>query len=332
MILKDADDRSADIEALQQLEESAPSKFHRSIQKEIAKRRSGNAGEREAAYLLNRQFKHNNRVAVLHDLRLCHDGDVAQIDHLLIHRVQGAAWVLETKNYSGRLTCDEHGDWTVWRNKRPRPIPSPLSQARRQCDTLRRWLDENGYGIITTIRPVVLISPSSSVDRSKLPADSHVVKADNFAAWWEKQADAIGAFEALGMMRRYMTSGMSEDDLIALGKKLVGAHVPPEYDWRSMLRLPEPATSVETKADEPGSEAPSSGHEQDFPIVISTEHGDVRITRIPDGRIAIRNEKNDALVELVRNACKGKARWNPRFRNWLVAESDLAGILTSLRR
>jgi hypothetical protein len=67
-----------------------------------------------------------------------------------------------------------------------------------------------------------------------------------------------------------------------------------------------------------------------FPRNISTPHGRISITRIPDGRYALRNEKSDALIALVRNACRGKAQWNPRFRNWLIAASELQDILHSL--
>lgn len=162
MILKEADDRSSDIAELEGLKRTSPQAFHAAIQKQINNIRAGVAGERNAAHFLKRQFEHSDNVAILHDLRIGIDGDFAQIDHLVMHRVQRAAWVLETKNYSGRLSCDEHGDWTVWRGRKPQSIPSPIEQARRQCEWLRLWLKENG--IKTRIHATSLSLKDSALD------------------------------------------------------------------------------------------------------------------------------------------------------------------------
>jgi hypothetical protein len=92
---------------------------------------------------------------------------------------------------------------------------------------LRLWLKGEGISSIKQVHPVVLISPTSSIDRRKLPADTHVVKADNFVEWWRKQADAIGIGTALGMVSRHFISGMSPEDFVALGSRLAEAHVLP---------------------------------------------------------------------------------------------------------
>jgi hypothetical protein len=244
MILKEADGRSSDIAELKRLKTSSPRSFHGAIQKQIDSIYIGIAGERDAAHFLKREFERSENVAILHDLRFGIDGDFAQIDHLVIHRVQQAAWVLETKNYSGRLSCDEHGDWTVWRGRMPQSIDSPIEQARRQCEWLRLWFEENGIKSIQSIEPVVLISPTSSINRTMLPPGSHVVKSDNFAAWWKKQVHSIGLGTALGMVGRHLLNGMSHDDFKALGEQLVSAHVPPKYDWRARLRLPHSDVQV----------------------------------------------------------------------------------------
>ncbi|HZF42329.1 MAG TPA: nuclease-related domain-containing protein [Sphingomonadaceae bacterium] len=329
MILKEADDRSAGIAELKLLESIAPASFRPAVQKQIENIYSGIAGERDAAHFLKREFGSSERTAVLHDLRIGVDGEYAQIDHLVIHRIQGAAWVLETKNYSGRLSCDEHGDWTVWRNGKPTSIASPVNQARRQCEVLRQWLDANGIRTIQKINAVVLISPTSSIDRRKLPSDAHIVKSDNFGDWWRKQTDGIGLGTALGMVGRHMVSGMSREDLKALGERLVYAHVPATFDWRAKLRLPHPKTS-DPSGPPPANAELSMGVVEDAPRTVSTAHGAVNITRLPDGRYALRNEKNDALIEIVRSACKGRAQWIPRYRNWLVRENELTGILAAI--
>jgi hypothetical protein len=64
----------------------------------------------------------------LHDLRLVVDGDVAQIDHLIINRGIGM-YLIETKNYKGNLIINDHGEFTFEYDNGDRyGIPSPLEQ------------------------------------------------------------------------------------------------------------------------------------------------------------------------------------------------------------
>jgi hypothetical protein len=120
MILKEADDRAQDIAELERLKATAPSSYHVAIERQIKNIYAGRQGERDVAHFLKRELGSSSIMAILHDLRLEVDGDYSQIDHLVINRIQASAWVLETKNYSGRLSCDEHGDWTVWQGGKPR--------------------------------------------------------------------------------------------------------------------------------------------------------------------------------------------------------------------
>lgn len=338
MILKHADDRSGDIAQLELLLGTAPERLRDRIRRQIANIRAGSAGERDAAHFLNREFGTSALIAIVHDLRIELNGDIAQIDHLVIHRVQATAWVLETKNYAGRLTCDEHGDWTVWNRSKPRSIPSPLNQARRQCELLRQWLAAQNVTSIQRIEPVVLISPTSSVDRSKLAAGSHVVKSDNFGEWRRKQAEAIGLGTALRMVGKHLLNGISEEGLKELGEALVAAHQPAAYDWHARFGL---AAKDEAETVRPPSSPPLTENEPQLPTppsscsrltgsgpwALDTPHGQVKITSVTGGLFAVRNEHSDALIETVKLACKGRGRWNPRYRNWLIEEANLDEVL-----
>lgn len=354
MILKEADDRSHDIAELQRLKSIVPAGFRQKIQQQIDNIYSGIEGERSAAHFINREFGASEKIVILHDLRIGVDGDYAQIDHLLIHRFQGAAWVLETKNFSGRLNCDEHGDWTVWNGRFPTPIASPVNQARRHCQTLRLWLKQHGIKAIHDIHPVVLISPTSSIKRNKLADDKCVVKSDNFGKWFDDQANKLGVSKILGMLGRAAIHGLSKDEMIVLGKRLAYAHTPSTYDWRSMLRLPielndpaKPAVQVMQLAPQEPTTAPTQSYdailhplppipteepteEIKYPDKIETPHGFVHLRKLPDGQYALRNEANESLIEIVRKACKGTGKWNPRYRNWIVSEADLLKVLAAL--
>jgi hypothetical protein len=200
---------------------------------------------------------------------------------------------------------------------------------------LELWLKAERIDQIQKITPVVLISPESSVDRKKLTSDDHVVKSDNFAAWWTRQAEALPVLTVLGMLGRHVFCGMSKADFRVLGERLVAAHVPSTAGWSTKLRsAPEPPnTRAEdrqecTKAEE--SLAPTILAQ--VPEVITTRFGAIRISQIPDGRYAIRNENNDELINLVKTSCKGRATWNPRFRNWLASPEALPVILAAVRQ
>lgn len=333
MIWKNADDRKSDLELLEQLRANAPATHQARIQKKIANVRSGQKGERDAAHFLNREFGTSQTIGILHDLRLEHDGEVAQIDHLVIHRYQATAWVLETKNYAGRITCDEHDDWTVWNHGKPRSIPSPLNQARRQCELLRQFLEASDITKISKIQPVVLISPTSSVDRSKLPADAHIVKSDNFGAWWRKQSADLDSGTALRMMGKHLLSGFSKQDFTELGQRLAAAHRAPTYDWPGMLGLdiaPNQAALASAATDQRASTHIAIELTGDGPWTFETAHGKIKVNAIPDGRYAVRNDQNDRLIEAVKTSCRGHGQWNARFRNWLIAEEEINAVLAAI--
>ncbi|MDG6078103.1 NERD domain-containing protein [Erythrobacter litoralis] len=327
MLLKQAEGSSNDLKQLEDLRTEVSPEYRPKIDSQIARLRKGEAGEKTTAHFLNRELGASDRIGILHDLRLEVEGDVAQIDHLVIHRVQQAAWVLESKNYSGNLSCDEHGDWTIWYGKKPTPIASPVNQARRQIILLRRWLDKEDVTTIRTITPVVLISPTSSINRKNLPADAHVVKSDNFAQWWSKQAEQIGVKRALGMFGRHLANSMSSADLETIGHRLAGAHIPANRDWRARLGIPDSASVVQSD------ETPIREHHSHTPLkTIETVYGTVTISRLPDGRLALRNAPNEELISVVKTACKGRARWNPRFKNLVFDPSSFDEIREVLVR
>lgn len=331
MILKEADDRSGDLAELERLHSASDDERQRSaIKQQILMLRSGVRGERDAAHFLNREFGASENVLIVHDLRFQIEGEFAQIDHLVLHRVQRSAWVLETKNHAGRLTCDEHGDWTVWRGSKPQSIASPINQARRQCEWLRLWLERNGIKPLRKIEPVVLISPTSSMNRKHLGPSEHVVKSDNFRAWWDQQTDAIGLVSALGIVGKHLTSGMSKDEFLALGQRLLSAHVKQDCAWTARFTAEEGSASSKSPAAEKQTVEGTRAAEQTFPLSVKTGFGVVTITRVSDGLLALRNEKNPELIEVVCGACKGRARWQPRYRNWLLRDADLPTVLMGL--
>lgn len=117
------------------------------------RQRTGADAERQMAHYLNRGFREDDEVFVLHGLRLKdrdqpeQDGSpgVCQIDHLVVHRL--GLFIVESKSVTEevRITSDGSGgdEWTRRYRGKEAGIPSPIQQAQRQSDFLRAFLQRH---------------------------------------------------------------------------------------------------------------------------------------------------------------------------------------------
>src|SRR4051812_4385016 len=88
VIFKEKDSISKHLQDLEMdLHRAQTEKSRARLQGELAKRRAGDHGEREAAYYIDFHLKAARNWAVIHDFRIQCKGRVAQIDHLIISRV-----------------------------------------------------------------------------------------------------------------------------------------------------------------------------------------------------------------------------------------------------
>lgn len=100
--------------------------------------RAGDEAEKQMAFYLKRAFGDDPAVQVFHNLRLEDGGDVAQIDHLVLHR--NGAVIVESKSVTSSVRINERDEWTREWNGRWTGMPSPVLQARRQAELLRKIL------------------------------------------------------------------------------------------------------------------------------------------------------------------------------------------------
>lgn len=207
MILKNADEKSSQ---LAQLEQWLADRTLNAAQKqwltdELFRLRMGIQGEREAAFYLDSHFKDSENHVVIHDLRVEVDGDVAQIDHLVLYR-GGGIYLFETKNYGGSLLINDHGEFTADYGRVRYGIPSPIEQSRRHERVLHKLLDRLDIGGRTQrqldMHHLVLVHPKAIIQRpaEKVFSTHNVMKADQFPAWHKKRTDNIGALEMLSLM------------------------------------------------------------------------------------------------------------------------------------
>lgn len=377
MILKASDGRSGDIEVLESLLRGEITADQRhAVEAELYTIRKGAKGERETAHILDRIYGHSERVAVIHDLRLPDglDGYV-QFDHLLLNRVLKRIAVLETKNFSGRISKNEHNEWCVWYQNRRQPveIPNPVAQADRAARLLELWLEASKHSAaFRRLEGWVIVPPTCKIDRTRIGTGTRIVKVDNFHERW---IEDVSFSDATGFL-----TGLSVGQLRAVGMQLASQHVQPDYAWRRRFGIndmpnravastprpeiqpanvsAEPEAELETRSEtlseavtvppegqdgvplaEP---APATGsrpepqdqsatdQEEVEPAPNPRKHGakaSVLVTVIegiservlPDGRIAFLAQPGTPAAEQLTGVCKGRAIWNPRFRNWLCS-------------
>lgn len=103
--------------------------------------KAGDEAELQMAHYLKRAFGSDPNVHVFNNLRLEHEGEVAQIDHLIFHR---AGFILiESKSVTSSVRINERDEWAREWNGKWSGMRSPVLQARRQADLLRALLQAN---------------------------------------------------------------------------------------------------------------------------------------------------------------------------------------------
>jgi hypothetical protein len=146
LLIKSADDKSKRLALFEDLQRSPllDRRQQEWLSDELHRIKRGMAGERDAAHYLDNYLKDDPHRALLHDLRFIIDGDVVQIDHMVISRSM-FVYLLETKNFNGNLRINEFGEFSVeYSGERVFGIPSPMEQSRRHEGPLRKLFDALG--------------------------------------------------------------------------------------------------------------------------------------------------------------------------------------------
>jgi hypothetical protein len=205
------------------------------LREELGRLRKGIQGEQESAYFLDQYFKEDANRAVLHDLRIAVDGDVAQIDHLVINRGSGI-YLIETKNYAGNVVINAHGEFTVDYGDERFGVPSPIEQSHRHARILQRLLErlemKGRDGSPLDCYHVVMFHPKAIITRPKASEfdTTNVIKADQFPSWHGRFVEKeIG----VGKVLKAVINLRSQDTIKEWGEKLMRQHRP-----ANLLELP----------------------------------------------------------------------------------------------
>lgn len=297
MALKAMDDKSCRLALLDDLQKSPrlTPRQKQWLREELMRTKKGIQGEKESAYYLDQHFRDAENHIVLHDLRLVYDGDVAQIDHLVINRFLGI-YLIETKNYAGNLIISDHGEFTVDYGDGDRyGIPSPIEQSRRHERVLQKMLERleitNRTGKRFDFHHVVMVHPKAIITRpSEKRFDSTcVIKADQFPSWRQKYVDkTFGA----GAVLNGLLNARSLETIKEWGEKLRRQHRPADLlQLADFMKPSDGASEPPLAARAPAPEQPMA---EDQPKssgkrLICAQCG-IKIT-FPEGKFCWNNEK-----------------------------------------
>jgi len=254
MIIKEADDQKPSIQRLQTLllHPDCTADIRKRIEQEIRNIQAGTRGEEEAAFEMKVYWGGSKNWMVLHDLRIEHDGLIAQIDHLLINRAM-EMWVCESKHFSEGVSINEHGEFCGFFAGKPYGVPSPIEQNKRHILILKRFFDAGtvnlpkrmGFTIKPDLKSIVLVSKRALIKRPKAKIDSLdcIIKNDQIFKFIDKAIDQNNNPLLIAKM-------IGQGTLETLARNIANQHKPIAFDWPAKFGLQnETAASVPYNAE-----------------------------------------------------------------------------------
>jgi hypothetical protein len=244
MIIKSMDSKQEELDELSSLlkEKLTPNQRFL-IERELKTRRSGVQGEKGSAYYLNFYFGNSKNWAVIHDLRIEHEDQVAQIDHLMINRLFDI-YVLESKNFSYGIEITPEGEFQVYDGKQYFGIPSPIEQNKRHIHLLDHFLRDHkilpkrvGISIRPKFKNFILLSPNSIITRpsEKKFDTSMIIKADTLRTKIDEEVEKVNPVDGLSSISKFSSFSTIEE----FAKKLASFHKPIKIDFRAKFGLPK---------------------------------------------------------------------------------------------
>ncbi|HWL52788.1 MAG TPA: nuclease-related domain-containing protein [Chthoniobacteraceae bacterium] len=212
------------------------------IEDEISHIRTGARGEKEAAYHIDFRLKDAQNYMVVHDLRLEHNGRVAQIDHLLVGRFFDII-LIESKRIATGIRVNDNGEFEVKTRFGWRGMVSPVEQSKRHAQVLGELACEHhllptrlGFQIRPTFHHWILVPPECHIVRQNQEAT--IVKMDLFGRhmnhWIERHAGS-------GLLA--MAKTVSKETLKAFAGALVARHQPISMNFAAKFGVAEPTFS-----------------------------------------------------------------------------------------
>ncbi|SFV87622.1 NERD domain protein [hydrothermal vent metagenome] len=209
------------------------------IRLERTKLQNGYKAEKDNAYHIDFYLGENKNTIVLHDIRLSHNGQTAQFDHILVNRLE--IYILESKSFkeNGILTIKADGSLEIQYGKQVYTQHNPIEQNRRHKKVLASFLKENfSFGHKLAINHKVLIHPETNVSNPVLP--NGFARADSFISQRNDEWEAYTFLQEFkGLMRL-----ISKKNMQAVADSLVAHHKPVSFDYTKKFHTPAPTQST----------------------------------------------------------------------------------------
>jgi len=153
--------------------------------------KAGNEAEKQMAFYLKRAFQNEEKIIVLNDLRIIFNGEVAQIDHLVVHPF--GFIVIESKSVTTEVSINKYDEWCRIYNNQKKGMPSPIKQAERQIEILKELLDTHAHDIFKEnffnklLKPkfstynfdiFIAISDNGMIERGNESQANNIIKAE----------------------------------------------------------------------------------------------------------------------------------------------------------
>ncbi len=201
--------------------------------------KAGIKQEQDVAFYLRRAFKNRDDVMVFNDLRIIHDEEVAQIDHLIVTRL--GFCLIESKSIKAEVNINKQGEWSRKYNGKVTGFKSPIQQVGLQQKLLSALLRANIELIMEKLLGLVrkgvgarkwesicAVSSDAVINRRYLSEElnERVVKSEFVADWVEKNMTHGEGFSA--KMKKF-TSGdplFSDIELKSICDFLLERHEP----------------------------------------------------------------------------------------------------------
>lgn len=141
---------------------------------------AGRKAEEQMAHYLLRFFGKSAEVDVLNYLRIDLAGEVAQMDHLVLHPF--GLLIVESKSVAGSVQIKDDGQWIRWFNKQAQGMRSPVTQAQMQVmllkELLEKTVNKKGFFDHVEMDVNVAISDSGTIQWPTSGVIPQVCKAD----------------------------------------------------------------------------------------------------------------------------------------------------------
>ena len=141
---------------------------------------AGRKAEEQMAHYFRRFFGQSPEVDALNYLRIDLGGEVAQMDHLVLHPF--GLLIVESKSVAGSVQIKDDGQWIRWFNKQPQGMRSPVTQAQMQLmllkELLEKTVNKKGFFARVQMDVMIAISDSGTIQWPASGALPQVCKAD----------------------------------------------------------------------------------------------------------------------------------------------------------